>query len=380
MYSSVVAAGDNIVNSQYNNLRKDTFQLGSMVFYGGSSTPSGWLLCNGTAINRTTYSGLFSVVGTTFGVGDGSTTFNLPDFQDSFPIGVKTATYDLGDTGGSSTVVLSTGNLPAHTHTLTTDGAHTHTLECYTAGSGGSRILVYASKRTLGTVGESAVNDHTHGGATGNTGGNPPDSVDILPAYIALNFLILHGITADVAQYDDFLESQLNYARDESGLPGIITLFGDASLPSGWLLCDGSAISRTTYVDLFTIIGTTFGVGDGSTTFNLPDLSDRFTVGVSGSYVLGATDAGSKTLVSGNIPQHNHTVGADGYHQHRFPATDGVGGADTRMDNVTVSNTGETENLTSADGAHTHTAGSTGSGTAFTPLPKYLAMAYMIKY
>lgn len=53
---------------------------------------------------------------------------------------------------------------------------------------------------------------------------------------------------------------------------GTITMFGGTSAPNGWLLCDGSAVSRTEYADLFMAIATNFGAGDGSTTFNLPDM------------------------------------------------------------------------------------------------------------
>jgi len=55
--------------------------VGGMIPYGGTQAPTGWLMCNGSAVSRTTYVGLFTVVGTTYGAGDGSTTFNLPNFQ-----------------------------------------------------------------------------------------------------------------------------------------------------------------------------------------------------------------------------------------------------------------------------------------------------------
>ncbi len=57
---------------------------------------------------------------------------------------------------------------------------------------------------------------------------------------------------------------------------GVILPYGASNAPNGWLLCDGSAISRTTFANLFAIVGTSFGTGDGSTTFNLPDLRGRF--------------------------------------------------------------------------------------------------------
>ena len=61
--------------------------------------------------------------------------------------------------------------------------------------------------------------------------------------------------------------------------PGIIQVYAGSSLPTGWLLCDGSAVSRTTYANLFSAIGTIYGAGNGSTTFNLPNLTDRFIQG-----------------------------------------------------------------------------------------------------
>jgi microcystin-dependent protein len=93
------------------------------------------------------------------------------------------------------------------------------------------------------------------------------------------------------------------------------------ALPSGWLECDAAAVSRTTYAKLFAVTGTTFGVGDGSTTFNLPDLRGRSPVGLgTGDHVTPtnrsmADKAGDEVhaLTSGEGPVHNHGfVGADG--------------------------------------------------------------------
>jgi hypothetical protein len=61
--------------------------------------------------------------------------------------------------------------------------------------------------------------------------------------------------------------------------PGMVAAYAGSSAPSGWLLCDGTAVSRTTYSALFAAIGTSYGAGDGSTTFNLPDLRGRVPVG-----------------------------------------------------------------------------------------------------
>ena len=91
------------------------------------------------------------------------------------------------------------------------------------------------------------------------------------------------------------------------GLPaGMVAPFGMSSAPTGWLECDGSAISRTTYATLFTAVGTTHGVGDGSTTFNLPDLRGEFIRGWDNGK---GTDSGRSFASSQaeEVGTHNHT-------------------------------------------------------------------------
>jgi microcystin-dependent protein len=94
--------------------------------YAGSTAPVGWLLCQGQSISRTTYSSLFSIIGTTYGTIDGNS-FNVPDMQGRFPLGVS-STYALASKAGAASQTLAIGNLPAHNHTATaTQGSHTHT-------------------------------------------------------------------------------------------------------------------------------------------------------------------------------------------------------------------------------------------------------------
>lgn len=101
---------------------------------------------------------------------------------------------------------------------------------------------------------------------------------------------------------------------------GVVLPFAGSAAPTGWLLCDGSAVSRTTYAALFTAISTTYGSGNGSTTFNLPDLGGRVPAGkeatatrltTAGSGVNGATlgatgGAETHTLTIGQMPAHTH--------------------------------------------------------------------------
>jgi microcystin-dependent protein len=92
-----------------------------------------------------------------------------------------------------------------------------------------------------------------------------------------------------------------------SSLTGVILPFGATTPPTGFLLCDGSAVSRTTYATLFGVIGTTYGVGNGSTTFNVPDFRQRFPLGkaVSGT---GSTLGGVGGTIDVPAPAHSHTL------------------------------------------------------------------------
>lgn len=115
---------------------------------------------------------------------------------------------------------------------------------------------------------------------------------------------------------------------------GMMMDFAGSSAPSGWLLCDGSAISRTTYATLFAAIGTAYGTGDGSTTFNIPDARGRATVGKDN---MGGTTAGRVTSAlsgidgtalgaAGGLQDHQLTIGQMPAHQHFVISPGGSGG------------------------------------------------------
>lgn len=131
---------------------------------------------------------------------------------------------------------------------------------------------------------------------------------------------------------------------------GTILAYGGATAPAGYLLCDGSVASRTTYADLYAVVGTSFGPGDGSTTFGLPDLRGRVPAGldtmggtaagrltttasgVDGAVLGKAGGAQTHTLTKAELPAHYHTVYP---HAGRVQASSGTRGAGSEDPNAT---------------------------------------------
>lgn len=150
---------------------------GEIKMYGGATAPTGYLLCDASAISRTTYAALFAVIGTTFGVGDGSTTFNVPDMRGRIPVGVGTGTG-----GGAAGTGLPTGGAAltarargawtgAETHTLTTAEmpAHTHQYTYMeTAVNGNDNLNIPALENSANPTGATISSSTGGGGAHNN--------------------------------------------------------------------------------------------------------------------------------------------------------------------------------------------------------------------
>ena len=130
-----------------------TNPAGAILPYAGASAPSGYLLCDGSAVSRTTYAALFTVIGTTYGVGDGSTTFNLPDLRTRIPGGYKSGDANfgtLGTTVGEHTHVLTVNEIPAHNHDISTYSNTPALRPQINAGSTGSVTLAASTGDTGG--------------------------------------------------------------------------------------------------------------------------------------------------------------------------------------------------------------------------------------
>ena len=97
----------------------DTLPIGSITAYGKETAPANWLICDGSAVSRSAYADLFAVIGTKYGEGDGSTTFNLPNLKGRVPVGLDSSDTDfntIGKTGGEKTHQLTINEMPSHNH------------------------------------------------------------------------------------------------------------------------------------------------------------------------------------------------------------------------------------------------------------------------
>lgn len=144
---------------------------GSISAYGGSSAPTGWLLCDGTNVSRSTYSTLFGLLGTKYGAGDGSTTFGLPNLKGKVPVGLDStdsAFDDRGKTGGSKTSTAPHTHNIDHNHAAF-DWTHDHASFSISGGAHDHEIHRTAQQLAAGTSGYYAVPLQDSGTSVGST-------------------------------------------------------------------------------------------------------------------------------------------------------------------------------------------------------------------
>jgi microcystin-dependent protein len=168
---------------------------GCVSFYGPLEPPGGmWKFPNGQLLNRVTYDQLFALIGTTYGVGDGSSTFALPDVRDRFQL-MTVDGSDLNKKGGAKTVALSVANLAAHAHTMAAAGVHNHNPSGYQFAVGElPTSTIWANTGAAGghagdlTFTATTDNSPAHTHAINNAGSGTAH--ENMPPYITVNQLM----------------------------------------------------------------------------------------------------------------------------------------------------------------------------------------------
>ena len=325
--------------------------VGSMQAFAGSSAPTGWLLCNGTTASRTTYSNLFSVIGTTYGVGDGSTTFGLPDMRGRVPMGAGTGTQQGGTgsgviTGGTSLAARTAGQFggdergQAHAHALTI--ANSGALPIYRSGAGtGGRWITTLGVGTgdylLYGTDDNQINANTAipGGGMLGTGGN-------MPPFVVLNYIIKAipdtprgGMTATftppivtslplVPQFGDQVAYQFTGTNNVGALL-LMQYNGTAWKPLGQAtLCRWSSGSASQVISSTAVANMTNG--DYNTVTFTPPWDGYYEIGINLQNVQLTTGIGLYVLFNSLTDTYSHQLAyfedANGYTYHtRIPVT-----------------------------------------------------------
>ena len=197
-------------------------EVGAIKPWGKATAPAGYVLCDGTAISRTTYADLFAIIASTYGAGNGSTTFNVPDLQGKMPQGYDGSTYTMAGTGGQNTVTvsvtdnqsvsstdtlavsvtgaisntsLSTAQLASHGHGVCTRLGNAAGSSALPATCNSSAATTNATTCTCGS-GTGHTHSHTLSGTlTGNitttlTGAVTASGTNAFSPYVVVNYII----------------------------------------------------------------------------------------------------------------------------------------------------------------------------------------------
>ena len=322
--------------------------VGSIIQYGGDVEPDGWFICNGRELSRETYSELFDAIGTTYGAGDGSTTFNIPDFRGKTAIGVSTD-HAIGSSGGEETHLLTNSELPK------LSGSLPHT--AYGEGRVGGVFSVVDSGWSAyqGATTADGTSRHYEFNIGGDTAHNN------MQPYLTVDYIIK------------------------------------------WknVLASGSAITVGEMADLLRPIGSAYSTVDpafdpndswGGTWEKLPEGYVLLTGSDAGSYVVGddtSTESGYKeygsnthTLSLNEIPSHDHgSRSLTGTFRVMAWNNTSVSGIVTRSNqNFNKNpNSGSNEGAVTYTVDATHTHDSNGGGQAHNIMQKSIAVYWWIR-
>ena len=172
-----------------------------------------------------------------------------------------------------------------------------------------------------------------------------------------------------------------------TGIEGIPTAtivpWSSASVPTGFLECDGTAVSRSTYSALFAIIGTTYGAGDGASTFNVPDLQDNVAVGKSNNKALASTGGANTVTSSGNVGGSTGNASLStsqlASHSHNVPGANQFSAGNKINANSNISGRNNNSGSAGSGSGHSHNMSANFSGNATSVVQPYLTVIYIIK-
>lgn len=237
--------------SSSGSITGDTLPIGSITAYGKETAPANWLICDGSAVSRTSYADLFAVIGTKYGEGDGSTTFNLPNLKGRVPVGLDGGDTDfneIGKTGGEKTHQLTINEMPSHNH----PGIFRYTNQT------GNYAMLY-----LGS-------DGTKLDSEGKTGGDQPHNN--LQPYEVNNFIIKAfqsaGVVAEVVNTQTESDTDVyscNYVN------GIIESGNNSN--GNWIKYEDGTMITYQEIEVKTACNTAWGnlfVGNYATAINFP--------------------------------------------------------------------------------------------------------------
>lgn len=257
------------------------------------------------------------------------------------------------------------------------------TAQVHTAGQTVRHMIVGSDLQAVSTHTDATAAHGASGAVVGTTNTqtltnktltSPKINENVAVTATSTEINLLDGVTASTAEinYLDGVTSNIQTQFDNliTVPSGTISMFSTNTAPTGWLICDGSAVSRTTYATLFGIISTTYGSGDGSSTFNLPNLKGKVPVGRDSSqteFDTLAETGGAKTvsLTEAQMPPHTHSL-----NPAQIVGNQGSGG---------TNNYAPTGNSPTAQTTITSAGGTGGVVEAHPNLQPYIVLNYIIK-
>ena len=180
-------------------------EVGVIKPWGKATAPAGYVLCDGAAISRTTYADLFAIISTTYGVGDGSSTFNVPDLQGKMPQGYDGSTYNMAGMGGANTVTGSVTDNQAVTVTGAISNTSLSEAQLASHGHTGSfnvtsqsaapysyKLIRVSDYVDTGDAGSGTGHTHAHTLAGSLTGAVTASGTNAFSPYVVVNYIIKH--------------------------------------------------------------------------------------------------------------------------------------------------------------------------------------------